>query len=570
MRSERKKWLGLGVATALVAGGPAAGQVVFEEVGAARGITVQYQPGMGMGSGISAADFDDDGDIDLFVPTTRDMPNLVYRNRGDGTYDEVAAELGLAGTDHARVGVWFDYDADGRLDLAVLHDLHMISTEEVSSLRLYRQNETGVFDDVTGAAGLLNQLSPRDLMKHAGGMVAADVSGDGWLDLYACFWSGEAHLFVNNGDGTFTDASAGSGLDKWANHWQPLIVDFDGDGLRDIFSAEDFKPNVLWLNQGDGTFKDAAPDAGLATAYNEMGVTSGDYDNDGRLDFYVTNVFELTPGAHNVLFRNITTDPGSPRYTEVAPQAGVGDSGWGWGTTFFDADNDGWLDLAATNGFTRPKWVDDRSCLFINNGDGTFDDRSETCGFDDRFWGMGLVAFDSNRDGWLDLAQTTNNPEPFVRLMEARPDPGVNGNWLVVRPRMKGPNTRAIGAIVRVGTRGVHRMRLVTAGASFLSQEPAEAHFGLGQADAATYVQIEWPDGTFTTRADVAANQVITVTWRSCAADFNGDGAVDLEDFVVYQELFAAGDPAADLDEDGRLTFFDFLELGDLFGRGCE
>ncbi|MFG0286113.1 MAG: FG-GAP repeat domain-containing protein, partial [Phycisphaerales bacterium JB039] len=364
----------------------ASGQVVYEDVGGAAGMG-QYRPAMGMSAGIAAADFDDDGDIDVYVPTIAGAPDQVYRNRGDGRFDEVGASLGLASPGNNRAGLWIDYDGDGRLDLLTLRDCHRIDgCADETSLRLYRQNESGGFDDVTAGAGLLLALSPPHLQKHAGGLAAGDLNGDGWLDIWVAMWRGMSHILINNGDGTFRDATAGSGVDILKAYWQPILTDINGDGLTDAWANVDFDPNHLWINNGDETFRDLAPAAGCATKYNEMGAAMGDYDNDGDFDFYASNIFQYSaiPDSHSVLYRNDST-PGSIRMTEVGFDAGVADTGWGWGATFLDADNDGLLDLAVTNGFfgSEPRFAVDPSRLYLNRGDGTFEDRAAACGFDD-------------------------------------------------------------------------------------------------------------------------------------------------------------------------------------------
>ncbi|MHC4611236.1 MAG: CRTAC1 family protein, partial [Planctomycetota bacterium] len=303
---------------------------------------------------------------------------------------------------------------------------------------------------------------------------------------------------------------------------------------------------------------------------NDMGVALGDYDSDGDLDIYVTNIENVDPQTqqpeYNVLLRNDSVGA-ALSFTEVAQSLDVENGGWGWGTTVLDADNDGWLDLAATNGWRSGEYVTDTSRFFLNDGGDPvgFTDLSTATGFDDTYYGSALVSLDYDRDGDADIAQICM--EGLVRLLENAPSAGrTAASYLVVRPRMLGPNHRAIGAQVRASVAGLEMLRLIMAGTSYLGQEPAEALFGLGQAGAADVVTVNWPDGTQTVLTDVLANQVLTVT-HGGFGDLDADGLVDLRDFAEFQEchtgtgtggiIYAAGCGAADFDADGDVDVDD-------------
>ncbi|MCB1032956.1 MAG: VCBS repeat-containing protein, partial [Acidobacteria bacterium] len=255
----------------------------FVDVGASRGVG-PYSSGV-MGGGVALADYDGDGDLDLFVPNREGVADQLYRNLGGASFEEIAWEVGLASLQRSRSALFLDYDGDGDLDLLVAGDCYQLPggcVAGTSLLRLYRQDADGAFTDVTDECGLFDDGGGHDTREHRGGIAAGDLDNDGYPDLFVGMWVEEASLFFNNGDGSFTDASgtSGVGLDK-RGHWQAVIHDFDGDGWNDIFVAVDFNQNRLWMNRRDRTFEDRAPEAGVDSAWNEMGIALGDYDNDG-------------------------------------------------------------------------------------------------------------------------------------------------------------------------------------------------------------------------------------------------------------------------------------------------
>ena len=469
------------------------------EVGASRGIGPYLSP-PGLAAGLAAADFDRDGDVDLFVPNGLGAPDQLYVNDGAGHFTEEAAVRGLGLDGNHRAALWFDADGDRDLDLATLGDCFTsVPCTGAPSVRLHQQLPGGVFREVTLGCGLDLDLSTEP-DSHGGGMAAGDVDGDGDLDLYVTMWEGLTYLFINDGIGRFEEQGAARGVRTEANHWQPVMFDLSGDGAADVFQPVDFTENLLWLNQGGGTFVDVAAQAGVDFAFNEMGVALADHDRDGDLDLYVTNI-HLPGFRYNTLFRR---DRGALGYTEVSGPLGVGDSGCGWGTTFVDLDQDGWVDLPALNDCPS------RSSRVFWNGlgvTGRFEDATDRSGLGAQ-GGTGLVSFDMDGDGDRDLALVDLDG---LWLYENLHLGGPLRRHLVVRPRMVGSNRYAVGALVTVSDGERRTARPILAGQSILSQEPFEAHFGVGSA-VSVDVRIDWPDGRSVVLEDVATGQTLTVT----------------------------------------------------------
>lgn len=470
-----------------------------------------YWMANGMGGGIAAADYDNDGDIDLFVPNGIGARDQLYRNRGDGTFDEIAAKVGLANHSNNRAALWFDADGDGRLDLVAANDCFGIECADSSVLRLYHQTPTGAFVDMTAESGLTLPREPV-VLPHVGGLAAGDLDNDGFLDLVVCHWRGPIVIYRNDGLGGFENISVSSKIGGINYYWTPIIFDFNRDGWLDLFLAIDFGPNQLWLNLADGTFVNMAGPAGVNNAWNDMGVALGDYDNDGDFDLYITEVENPQAGRHNVLYRNDSVGE-DLSFVDVAIEAGVDHGYWGWGTTFFDADLDARLDLIATNGFDADNWRHDPTRFFHNLGGASpmFEERATLLGLDDDDYGSCMIAVDLDRDGDLDLAQTCDLGGP-LRVMKNMQIEQSGGTWLNVLPRQPGTNHQAIGAVVRVVSRDGMQSRAITAGGSFMGQQPAEAHFGLNGANRAKLVIVEWPDGSVTRLRRVPANQTLVVT----------------------------------------------------------
>lgn len=475
-------------------------QVQFTDQSPALGLQA-FSMADGLSGGMAAADCDDDGDVDLFVPNGNGAADQLYVYTAGGAYLELAAGAGLASTDNNRAGLWVDFDGDRDLDLIVAGDQYQIDEPSpVQPVRWYEHTSNLVFAEKAAPNGLESVSLPNP-DTHVGGLCAGDVDRDGWLDLCVAYWEGERHLFLNREGQSLLDVSDRTGLGGSDPYWQPSFHDFDGDGWLDLFQAVDFKPNELWINQRDGSFLEVAPYAGLDNAMNDMGVAFGDYDNDGDHDLYITNIWNAN--EHNVFHENHST-PNQVRFREIAPHLGVDVGFVGWGTSFFDADRDGWLDLAETNSSPTP------SRFWFHGGgpQATYIEASQQVGFDDQLAGTGLLAFDCDRDGDVDLLQACLNGP--LRLLVCAPDPDVqNNHWLLARPRQSGPNPRAIGAELRLYAGELELARRISAGTSIMGQEPAEAHFGLAANAVVDRIDVRWPDGLITRHGPFAADQVI-------------------------------------------------------------
>ncbi|TGV04879.1 FG-GAP-like repeat-containing protein [Flavivirga rizhaonensis] len=502
---------------------------VFKELSVSIGIEDVTKVSDWAGNGASLADYDNDGDIDFFLATAFDIPDRLYRNKGDGTFEEIANTVGLASSTRSRSSVWFDYNNDGLLDLLVLGDCFNtdICTTNIM-MTLYKQTSTGNFEDITNISNIVFNINdyPNASNIAVAGSAAGDINNDGFLDILITVWGGKSIFFLNNGNGTFKDISKTSHLGTHTRfHWQPIFYDFNFDGLLDIYCNIDFDANVLWLNNGDNTFDEVANTYNADSSFNEMGMALGDYDNDGDMDIYATNI--TRDGKHNILLSNNTNKGIFIGFTDVSLTKDVANNGWDWGTTFFDANNDGWLDLVATNGWNDTEEPIDKSRLWINDTKGGFTDDSSEANFNDSWQATTLLAFDMERDGDLDLIQTlkentgTNKPA-IIYENQLNNNTGDLTNYVVVKPRMLKTNRFAIGAVIKIKVGNLISMRLITAGTSTYGQEPAEAFFGLGSATSIDELRVEWPDGETTTLENIDANQVIVVTNENIDTEIQG------------------------------------------------
>ena len=476
-------------------------------------------------------DFDRDGWVDLFVTGNLD-PNVLYRNMGDGSFSVSAHAEQLSLPDVASGGAaWADYNNDGWLDLYIVN---------FGANRLFRNDGGAGFTDVTLEAGV------GDTGK---GTSAAwgDYDSDGWLDLYVTNWScypecdpvdftaQQDRLYHNNGDGSFTDVTLtldyaltlGAGF-------APSFLDFDGDGDQDLYVVNDKMQNeignVLFRNDGAGCghwcWTDTADESGTDLLINGMGVDAADYDNDGDLDLYITDMVYTM-----YLLRNDKGDFKSRAYSAgVAINLGP-DSGVGWGAAFFDFDNDGWQDLyvASTEYFQsfpelETTFMNPRAdALFHNSGGGRFIDISAISGINEALPTLGVAYADYDRDGDLDLV--TGNWNSGYRLYQNQ---GGRNRWLSVELRGDDPslnpsprrqagtskvNRDAVGARVYVTTGdGLTQMQAVRIGAGLGGNNQLPLHFGLGAAASAN-LRIVWSNGDECRLQNVPANQRLTLQY---------------------------------------------------------
>ncbi len=473
-----------------------------------------------LATGQAWGDYDNDGWVDLYL-TGGLNPSALYRNDGDGTFS-ISEHSGDVGLPDVWTGgaVWADYDNDGFKDLYVL----------ANGANVLFHNEAGQgLQDVTQAAGV------GDTGK---GTTAAwgDYDGDGYLDLYVANWScipecprpadpvlASDRLYHNNRDGTFTDVSGLlNAVKRQGSAFSASFVDFDNDGDPDIYvindKAEQPIGNVLWRNDGPGCdgwcWHDASSETRSKIVKHGMGLAVGDYDNDLDLDFYFSDMVE--PMA---LLENL-----GDQFRDASKTAGVGvgpGSVVGWGTAFFDFNNDGWLDLFLAS--TELIWAQDLqrpegmlfpypNPLFQNRGDGTFLDVTPTSWQQQPKPSMGVAYADYDRDGLVDFV-VGNFGQGYILYRNAGLA-GAENHWLTIRLEGRAPiNFDAIHARVFVTTEdGLTRMQEVKSGSSLGAGNDTALHFGLGGSTSAT-VRVVWPDGTEDVVAEVAADRILDLSY---------------------------------------------------------
>ncbi len=506
----------------------ATGNVVFEQVlPSASGITWAHvngrSPGYFLpettGAGCAFLDYDNDGWMDLYLVNSGrcdffdpkpPLRNALYRNNRDGTFTDVTEKAGVSGGGYGMGAAVGDYNGDGFPDLYV--------TQYGRSI-LYRNNGDGTFTDVTDKAGV---AAPG----WASSAVWLDYDNDGKLDLFVCrfvdfdksknkfcgneqtgdryyciprvYPPAKSWLFKNNGDGTFRDVSAESGIaEVLGKAWGVVATDVNNDGWMDLFVANDTVPNFLFVNH-NGKFEEAGVGAGIAysqegRARSGMGVDSADYDQDGWQDLFVANVDqEMYSLYHNN--RDLTFD-------DVAGPLGIGRATRlmsGWGIKFFDYDNDGNIDLFMANGHPDDRIEEHAShvtyreplLLYHNNGK-ILENVSATAGpvFNESFAARGLAIGDFNNDGAVDVLIAVNNGAPVLLKNLAAKE----NHWLGLRLIGETANPDAIGAIITWQAGDLKRRRLKVGGGSYLSSHDPREVLGIGPRNKIDKLEIRWP-----------------------------------------------------------------------------
>ncbi|MFL5308540.1 MAG: CRTAC1 family protein [Polyangia bacterium] len=457
--------------------------------------------------GVAAGDFDNDGYTDLYVLAGTAGHNFLFRNQGDGTFADVAdsAGVGVAGASGSGP-LFFDYDGDGWLDL-------FVGAVHGDPPVLFHNRGDGTFEDVTASSGL---SFPSETLSATAG----DYDGDGWLDLFVSHWgsvAGACHLWHNDAAQGFSCADTGAGLaglvrDLTDRTFAANFVDLDRDGRPDLVVTEDYGQSTVWLNEGGGRFRNAT--SAVISDQNGMGSAIGDYDGDGDFDWFVSAIRDgdgVTEGNWGTTGNRLYRNRGDGTFEDATDAAGVRDGDWGWGASFADFDNDGLLDLVHVNGWPQgsPQFRGTRARLFIAGPGGRFEDQAAARGFDERVGGRGVVCFDFDGDGDLDVFVANNSgPHHLWRNEGGR----AGGHYLDVRVLGTSPNTFAVGAKVFVTAGGHEQARDVHAGSNYVSQNPRELHFGLGASAHADRVRVEWPDGHQLTLGRVDGDRTLVVS----------------------------------------------------------
>ena len=504
-----------------------------------------YGPGHGtfcdperMSGGAAAGDYDNDGFVDIYV-TRLDAHDILFRNEGDGTFEDVTAAAGLSAFVLKSNGaVWADIDNDGDQDLYV-------TTIADTRFYLFINDGQGGFTE----EAIIRHAAVETPHLHLGFSVAVgDYDRDGWLDIHTNEWGAplvtkgaapsHSRLLRNLGEtapGHFEDVTVAAGvlLDEVQSQtgsgmngsyaFASTFNDLDADGWPDLAVVSDFGNTRLFWNNGDGTFRDGTLEAGVGSDKHGMGSAFGDYDGDGDQDWFVTSIYKKNrecatehsclprERSGNRLYRN----EGGRLFIDATDAVGVRDGGWGWGTVFLDIDNDGDLDLVMVSGMHNAKvptdTVFDPTSLWVNDGIGGMEERSTTLGITDTEFGKGVLTFDYDNDGDLDLFIANTGGRPILYRNEG----GNARSWLRIRAIGDTSNRDGVGARIALKTTLEEPVQIREIGvrSHFLGQSELTEHFGLGAgAQTVAEVRIEWPcSGEVTVLRNVPANLTITV-----------------------------------------------------------
>jgi len=483
----------------------------------ASGIDVKYQPGTFTSSEYMAAgasgDFNRDGFEDLFILSGggSNGADRLYINQGNGTFLESGAAWGLTTVHRGTSIAVADYDGDGWLD-AYVGSAGASGAGQAGQNKLYRNLSGTGFTDMAVAAGVPGTAV------DSFGCSFGDYDIDGDLDLFVTgFNSHKNRLYRNNNNGTFTDVTTASNLAGFVASvfgFSTRFADMNGDKYPELLISGDFGTSRYFRNNGNGTFTNYTLQSGTGKDENGMGGCVGDWNRDGRPDWYVASIHSVIvqPGwTGNKLYQN----NGAHSFSQIAAAAGVGDGGYGWGTVGVDFNHDRWLDIAETNGAQwHSEWVNERSYLWLNQGNGTFTESSAAVGFNHLGQGRGLVNFDYDNDGDQDLIIFANNEKAQLWRNDLA---GANKHWLRIALDTNaepGLAQHGYGSTVRLTAGGVTQTGFMHGGDNVQSSSELKVHFGLGAVTLIDDITVEWNDGRTTKLTNVAVDQNLTIDTR--------------------------------------------------------
>ena len=452
-------------------------------------------------NGISVADFDKDGDLDVYIVAREayksDKPatwNRLFRNSGKD-FQDITVNAGLDKQQYSKdkfleegikMGAsWGDYDRDGYPDLFLTNH---------GKDQLWHNKGDGTFENVSIQAGIEGSEDG-----YSSSALWWDYDNDGDLDLYVSSWYGPNTLYRNDGNTNFTDVSEKSGLKEVGKTWTSIPFDVNKDGKQDIYIVNDFGPNYLYLNDTDDHFIDATAEYQLNDLGNGMGVDICDYGSDGDFDIYLTNIWQVHT---NPFFVN-----DGFKFSNMASKVNLGDARWGWSARFFDMDHDMDEDLYIVNQRFFEDGDLEYNRLFVAEND-EFEEMSNVYGLDLYTDARGMEVFDYNRDGDLDIlvGNWGGSAVLFNNLIDKK------GNWLQIALEGTTSNRNAFGTVLRVKTGTGQYQHRLSHGANFLGQSIKPIHFGLGKNEKIQELTIFWPSGRVEKMIDVSANQLLKLT----------------------------------------------------------
>ncbi len=534
-----------------------------------------------MCGGVSVGDFNNDSWPDLFIPGLGTVPDMLYINQGNGTFADEAAAWGIDRLEMGMGSAVGDVNGDGYPDLYVVSFGPADAQAMPGKCLLYMNNGP----DANGQWSFSEEGTQRgvnDVMQIVAGKGAAfgDMDLDGDLDLYVATWQylqggGGNRVFENDGSGHFANVSSTTlpQTDEVLRGFTPKFVDVTGDRYPDLLLTCDFTTSHLFVNNGPDasgkvSFRDTTEESGITTDHNGMGSTLADFNGDGLLDWFQTNIYVSSASYYNTLFMGTgVNENGNPTFSDEAVERGVQNEGWGWGVVSGDYDNDGDSDMVATNGW--PLWPSATTPYWRNDGSGHFSDISFIVGLSFNINGKGLVQFDYDKDGDLDLA-FVDNGGPF-RIY--RNDLGFDAFTHYLRVDLNTDHHPCL-APMGYGTRviatyaGQDHLRVVDGASSYLGQSELTLHFGLELLDSVDSLRIEWADGSVTTMTDVPADQQITV-YAYHPLDRNQDGTINFFDVSDMIGAYMTGSNSADFNGDGAIDFFDISAFIQRYASPC-